>query len=330
MTWEPTISPIVGRIEGFGWASNPLISAGVPASGWFAVAQELASALSLSAEQAGLVVKATAFALHVSIPEAVAMVRSVAYGTSVDLASATSREIQFSAAPASSSSTAASTAVVKAVASVLSVSKEAAASVLRAVVALANSTSTGPAASRFPTTAAVRTEFTATGAYTYTIPWWSRFIDRITLGAGGGGGGAQSSFTPAQGGDAGVFAWGTLERGVDIPWSLVSITGSVGAPGTAGTGGNSGGNGGATTSTANGNTLTGSGGIGRGGVGTQNGDAVTSGNTNSGKDLTLSGQLYVGGAINSGVPGGGGRGANAFSSGTAGARGQAYYYARQS
>ena len=197
-----------------------------------------------------------------------------------------------------------------------------------------SSSATRAATLGFPTTGLpAAASFTTTGAYTYNFPRNCQFVDRIVLGGGGGGGGASFAFTPAQGGDAGAFAWDTLQRGVDFSYTETAITGTVGAGGSAGTGAGNGGNGGNSTATINGNTITGTGGTGRGGSGTQNGDAVTSGNANSGKDVSLNSQTYAGGATSTGttanVPGAGGRGGNAFSNGNAGARGQVWFYAYQ-
>lgn len=197
---------------------------------------------------------------------------------------------------------------------------------VRAALAALSGTYTAPHAPEV-------TPYTTTGAFSYPIPDWCNFVDRIVLGGGGGGGGASFAFTPAQGGDAGAFAWDTLQRGVDFSYTETAITGTVGTGGSAGTGAGSGGNGGNSTATINGNTITGTGGTGRGGSGTQNGDAVTSGNANSGKDVSLNGQTYAGGATSTGttanVPGAGGRGGSAFSNGNAGARGQVWFCARQ-
>lgn len=189
----------------------------------------------------------------------------------------------------------------------------------------------------FSAWAAVVTPFTASG--TYAIPVACRYIDIIVLSGGGGGGGAQFAFTPAQGGDAGVFAWITLERGVHIPWAATAITINVGGGGSAGTGAGSGGNGGASSAVVNGATVvTAAGGTGRGGTGTQNGDPVSTGNTNSGRSLLYNSvggatTQYDGGAESTGstanVPGSGGRGGSAFSNGNAGARGQVWCRAYQ-
>ncbi|ASR77113.1 minor tail protein [Mycobacterium phage MyraDee] len=89
--------------------------------------------------------------------------------------------------------------------------------------------------------------FTTVGAFAFDIPNGARYIDYVLLGAGGGGGNG-SLFLPGNGGAAGQWLVGTLERGVDLPWSVTQLLGSVGAPGAAGSGGGAtnGGNGGAT------------------------------------------------------------------------------------
>ncbi|MFV8136430.1 hypothetical protein ACNQR7_02545 [Mycolicibacterium senegalense] len=154
-------------------------------------------------------------------------------------------------------------------------------------------------------------------------------IDRIVLG--GGQGGAGGTFDSANGGNAGVFSWDTISL-ADYP-SLTEFTGTVGDGGNGGGAGSDGNAGQASTSVGAGvPTLTGSGGP-TGSSGGRNGDAVSSGNANSGKDVSLNGQTYVGGSTSTtttaGVPGSGGRGGGSFSSGSKGGRGQVWYCARR-
>ncbi|WP_443889903.1 glycine-rich domain-containing protein [Mycobacterium avium] len=97
------------------------------------------------------------------------------------------------------------------------------------------------------------TAFTTAGAYTYNIPDGCRFIDVILLGAGSGGNAGGAGFVAGNGGQPGTWQVVTVERGVDIPWSIKQITGLVGAGGTQGiSGGAAPSSGGATTATASG------------------------------------------------------------------------------
>ncbi|AXH70425.1 minor tail protein [Gordonia phage Daredevil] len=70
-------------------------------------------------------------------------------------------------------------------------------------------------------------------AYTFTFPVWCRYIDVILLGGGASGQtGSGAINQPGRGGAAGSWAAIRLERGVDIPWSLLSmqvVTGVGGA-----------------------------------------------------------------------------------------------------
>lgn len=181
------------------------------------------------------------------------------------------------------------------------------------------------AAAAFPPYSPVRLDITTTGAYTYTIPWWSRYID-VVLWAGGRGGKNAFSFARGNGGLGATPVGVILERGVDIPWTLATITGTVGTGGAT-----NGGTGGGTTATS-------------AGVGTLVATAPT-GDNGSSQDggaagsLTVSGVAYTGGvAVTTGsgtpgsAPGGGGRGGNGSffgDPGGAGARGQASFRARQ-
>ncbi|AKU45326.1 minor tail protein [Mycobacterium phage Madruga] len=186
----------------------------------------------------------------------------------------------------------------------------------------------------FTPQAGVTTTITATGSTTYTIPVWCRYIDIILLGAGGGGRGLGLIGAWGNGGEAGKWYVVTLERGVDIPWTLISFTVNVGTGGNGGSqsGSSPGSAGNPTTAVISGvGTLTGAGGAG--GTGTLNypGKAV------SPSSQTVAGQTYTGGgeqssAAQQGIPpGGGGAGSIVtFVSGGPGARGQAWIRARQS
>lgn len=183
----------------------------------------------------------------------------------------------------------------------------------------------------------VVTPYTATGAYSYDVAGLRSLgythIDRIVLGAGGGGGGS-TFLANAKGGSAGTFAWDTIAL-ADYP-SLTTITGTVATGGTAGPSGGAGGTGGNSTATGAGiPSLTGSGGAGGSGTGTTSGAAVSSGNANSGKDVSLNDQTYAGGATasagsNGNTPGGGGGAASSsFSAGRVGGNGQVWFCARR-
>ncbi|MDM2035567.1 hypothetical protein PP334_16760, partial [Mycobacteroides abscessus] len=182
--------------------------------------------------------------------------------------------------------------------------------------------------------APVRTDITATGAYNYPIPEWSLIIDyAIWAGAASGQTGNGAVSTAGKGGKSGQLISGTLIRGVDIPWSLSSITGTVGAGGAQpansdGAGPTAGAN---TTAVINGTTQTAAGGTGQ--ASSQNGETAAS--------ATIAGTNYTGGAGGTGnggtgtAPGGGGAGGNGgiFGSrtrGGPGGNGQASFRARQS
>ena len=199
------------------------------------------------------------------------------------------------------------------------------------------------AAGLFTAHAPAPTAITTIGAYTYPIPVWCRYIDVVLLGGGGGGEGGGWGL-PGGGGYGGLWAWVTLERGVDIAWAVKQITGSVpdggngGGSGPIPGGGSAGGN--ATATPTGGSTVTANGGAGRSGAGGSNqaGFLTSNGNTNGGRDLLLNGVTYTAGALvtsgNGGAgnpPGGPGRGANSFSGSPAGkgARGQVWFRAYQ-
>jgi hypothetical protein len=181
---------------------------------------------------------------------------------------------------------------------------------------------------------------TTVGTYTWTIPVWCRYIDIVLIGGGGGGQGGQGTGIAGCGGYGATWYGVTWERGVDIPWNVVAITGLVGDGGAGGPSNPAfnqpGVDGSPTTATfAGGPVVSAAGGL--------KGDAVINGqNGKSPGNFTWNGILYVGGAaVTSGTaapgnpPGGGGRGGNlgAFgigqSAGGKGARGQAWFRAFQ-
>ena len=76
------------------------------------------------------------------------------------------------------------------------------------------------------------TNQTFTAAGTYTIPYWCRYIDLVLVGGGasgqtGNGGNGQAG----KGGNASSWVTVTLERGVDIALTAISLTVAVGAGG---------------------------------------------------------------------------------------------------
>ncbi|QFG09051.1 minor tail protein [Mycobacterium phage ThulaThula] len=180
--------------------------------------------------------------------------------------------------------------------------------------------------------AALAAAFTTAGAYTFTIPVWCRYIDVILLGGGGGGRGMINIGSWGEGGWGGNWAVYTLERGVHIPWTARTITGSVGAGGAGSASGFSparGQTGGSSTAATDGWS-----GVATGGLGGQNALAPN-GRAVSPLTQTVTGQTYTGGGevspVTAGaVPGGGGSAAiTTFQSGATGGRGRAWFYCYQ-
>lgn len=178
--------------------------------------------------------------------------------------------------------------------------------------------------------------FTASGSI--TIPVGCRYVDVVCVGGGGGG---QKGTAPVigasydgDGGWGGTWAWRSLQRGVDVPWTARTITVTVGAGGAAES------NGTASTIVVEGwGTLTGAGGNRRNSVNNdRDGQPPSGGNSNivSGvaRDVVLNGVTYAGGSWSNtdtaNVPGAGGRGGAKApwplnpGSGKSGARGQAW------
>lgn len=163
------------------------------------------------------------------------------------------------------------------------------------------------------------------GTYEYTIPAGCTRIDRIAL-AGGRGGRHYAFGASTNGGEAGAFAWDTLIAGVDFA-AGDTITVVVGAGGTP-----NGGLGGNSTIATGANVLTAIGGDTY--VSGSNGQAVTTGNLNSNKDVLLNDQFYFGGATTTSAtrdnpePGAGGWGSNSNGiAGRLGGKGKAWLYA---
>lgn len=198
----------------------------------------------------------------------------------------------------------------------------------------------GTALAGWSAVAPATTAITASG--TYKIPVSSRYLDIIVLGGGGGGregdGGVNRT---GNGGKAGTWSAVTLERGVDIPWTAITLTVTVGAGGAAGAkgagnvNGNTANQGGATSVSLASTTLASAVG-GVGGSGTDGNPGESPGT------YSFVGQNYTGGAsapsggsrtVGNPPGGGGGGGAggifNGQTAGMAGARGQAWIRARQ-
>jgi hypothetical protein len=185
------------------------------------------------------------------------------------------------------------------------------------------------------------TEFATPGTSTYLIPDWATYIDGVYLGAGGGGcGGNPFVGAYGEGGYAGLWVGETLVRGVDFPIDATSLSITVGAEGAAGPGNTPGGNGGSTIRAAisSGKAVaTATGGVGG------SAQAVDPKGDNPG-NFTFNGVTYIGGIGgganlgNNGGPGGspgaGGGGGSGGSYGISwaggkGARGGAWFVARQ-
>lgn len=164
------------------------------------------------------------------------------------------------------------------------------------------------------------------GTYEYTVPEGPQYIDRIALGNGKAG----SNYVfgrSSNGGKAGSWAWDTLTVGVDchVGDTITIVVAAAAAVGDA-TAGNP------STITVGANTLTAAGGA-TGYVSGSNGQAVNSGNANSNKDVSLNGQLYLGGNTTTSSnkatpdPGSGGWGSNSNGiAGRVGGIGQAWLY----
>ncbi|AYB69929.1 hypothetical protein SEA_MUCHMORE_7 [Mycobacterium phage MuchMore] len=177
------------------------------------------------------------------------------------------------------------------------------------------------------------TEFTTEGAYTYNIPANCRFLDIIVLGAGGGGQALLAILNVGASGLPGEWNSVTLQRGVDIPWGLAQITGSVAKGGAGGLGPSILPGAWGEASTANYTLLNGSSATltangGSGGIGWADRNGARG---KSPGNFTWNGKLYVGGGAATGdnqagkPPGGSGSGHYpGFGSGQSGARGQVW------
>lgn len=189
----------------------------------------------------------------------------------------------------------------------------------------------------FPPLATTTTTYSTAGTQTFTIPRNADYLDIILLGGGGGGGGHTfGSANGGTGGGAGSWNTITLQRGVHIPWTALTLTILVGAAGSGANGAN-GSVGGDSILRLNGTTLlTASGGT----AGTVNGAFNPTGGGSPG-NTTYNGTTYTGGTGGSGgnsgaatAPGAGGGGGNSGvfvgnNAGGAGSPGRAWVVARQ-
>lgn len=175
------------------------------------------------------------------------------------------------------------------------------------------------------------------GTYTFTIPVGCRYIDVVLVGAGGGGASSGTFYTNGgYPGAPGVWATITLERGVHIPWTAISLTiivGTGGARGSGGFTGTAGSAGSATTLSLSGTELLSATG-GAGGIADLTGTGTQTGLGPGNK--TYNGQTYPGGANQTtagaagNAAGGGGAGGKNFGrAGGVGAPGGAWYRAYQ-
>lgn len=176
----------------------------------------------------------------------------------------------------------------------------------------------------------VTSPFSTAGTFTYAVPNWLKWGDKIDVLVLGGGGGGQASNFPltGDGGEAGSWNVQTLVYGLDIPVGTATLTVTVGAGGGGGFGANAPGTDGeASTVTGDGvTTITAPGGVG----GTAGGVAIGYGPG----DQTLNTVTYTGGtdagaSFGGNAPGGGGGGGAPFSNGGGGAVGAVWLAAYQ-
>ena len=193
------------------------------------------------------------------------------------------------------------------------------------------------ASSGFTAIAPVAANWAAAGTYTFKIPVGCRYIDVVLLGAGGGGASSGTFYTlKGYPGEAGSWSTITLERGVHIPWTAITLTVVIGTGGARGSGGVTGtpGSAGAATvlklDTATLLTATG----GTGGIANATGTFDNVGRSPG--SVTYNSQPYVAGgtqSANGGAgnpPGGGGAGGSNFGgAGGVGAPGGAWCRAYQ-
>lgn len=162
------------------------------------------------------------------------------------------------------------------------------------------------------------TSWNTAGTFTYAIPPAALYLDLIAVGSGAGGEGGGLAIS-GKGGGAGQFAGIRLIRGVDIPWSLSSITVTIPSGGTGGAGGGFPARGGDGSAVTIGGYLTATGGLD---YASSNVAGLTAGS------FTFQGATYFGGAAmnnaegNGNAPGGGAAGGRALGfTGTKGGNG---------
>lgn len=179
------------------------------------------------------------------------------------------------------------------------------------------------------------TQYNTVGTYTYTLPNWLKYGDKIDVALLGGGGGGQGSafYLVGTGGDGGGWSLQTLTYGVDIPTTTTTLTVTVGAGGTAGTASAQvGGVGGNTTVTGTG-VVTVSPGMGGKGGGTGANPGGTTTGLSPGNQTFNTVTYTGGGTVSAGVtgaaPGGGGGGGGPYGPGAAGGVGSAWLTAYQ-
>lgn len=187
------------------------------------------------------------------------------------------------------------------------------------------------------------TQIGAAGAWSYEIPTWANFVDRITCSDGGGGAGGNGGVGIAgEGGDAGIWQVETLVRGVDFPTAGATLAGTIGNGGNGGARETNGGSGAGVTRNAIDDgkaAMTTPGGAAGTGEGTDT-DYVRG---DSPGNFVFRGVTYIGGGRANGgsgngeagqpAGGGGGGGAGGFYTvawpGGKGARGDVWLVARQ-
>lgn len=81
----------------------------------------------------------------------------------------------------------------------------------------------------YPAMSPVTTVYNTVGTYTYTLPYWWKYLDIVLIGGGASGQtGSGATNTAGKGGNASSWVTVTLERGVDIPAMATSLTVVVG------------------------------------------------------------------------------------------------------
>lgn len=350
MPWTPYPT---GRLRAarLGWSpEGPPRETGGGLPGWDGVAQLIGTGTSIGDSAARVAMSSLGTATSIGDSAATVLANLIGTGTPLSDSAATvlahlagtGTSVGDSAGRAAFPLTGIGTSLSDAAATVLAQLQgtgislgDSAAAVLAHLAGGGTATGDGAAASAFSAHAPARTDITATGAYTYNIPGWSRFIDQVIIGgAASGQTGNGAIGTAGKGGNAAIYVVRTLERGVDIPWSQSTITGTVGTGGAQAANSDSAAPnpGGDTTADWGSGSITSPGGSGTVASG-QNGASSTA--------TTVSGQNYPSGAGGTGnagagsAPGGAGAGGNGgfFGSrtrGGPGGNGRASFYARQS